>query len=325
MSQLGLGCARLGSIAAGMGRRASIRLIHEAVDRGITWFDTADAYTAGTSEALLGAALGNRRDDVQVATKGGFVFADRGPLARHVRMLAAPLLSRRRRSTPAAPAVSPPGLGGGARYETQDFSPAHLTAALDASLRRLRTEHVDVYQLHGFGRSDAHTEPDAIAAIDDWAASAIAAGKLGRLGLAAESLEQAALAPRFGRLGAVQLPFGLLDPEAGESLIASNHGAGRHVTVRGVLGAGLLAGPPAPGEPKAARIHQVRTLAGELGVSPLQVALWFTQRPDVDVVLVGMASRRHIDDIVRWFSNPAPQLDLGAFSAPASTPRPDAR
>lgn len=307
-----------------MGRRASIRLVHEAVDRGITWFDTADAYTAGTSEALLGAALRTRRADVQLATKGGFVFTDRGPLARHARTLAAPLLAQRRRRTAAAPGPAPSGPGGGARYESQDFSATHLTTALDASMKRLRTDHVDVYQLHGFGRDHAHATPDLISAIDDWAAAAVAAGKIGRLGLAAESLEQAALAPRFGRLGAVQLPFGLLDPEAGESLIATNHAAGRHVTVRGVLGAGLLGRPPAPGEPKAQRIDQIRAQAAELGVSPLQVALWFAQRPDVDVVLVGMASRRHLDDVARWFATAAPPIDLGAFVAPAPARRPDA-
>jgi aryl-alcohol dehydrogenase-like predicted oxidoreductase len=97
MSQLGLGCARLGSIAAGSGRRSSIRLVHEAVDHGIAWFDTADAYTGGTSESLLGAALRRRRGDVQIATKAGFVFTDRGPVARAARLFGAPLLAQLRR------------------------------------------------------------------------------------------------------------------------------------------------------------------------------------------------------------------------------------
>ena len=114
MSQLGLGCARLGSIAAASGRRSSIRLVHEAVDHGIGWFDTADAYTGGTSESLLGVALRRRRERVQIATKGGFVFADRGPLGRALRLASAPLLARlpRRHS---APAAAPPGPGGGTR------------------------------------------------------------------------------------------------------------------------------------------------------------------------------------------------------------------
>ena len=313
MSQLGLGCARLGSIAAASGRRSSIRLVHEAVDHGIGWFDTADAYTGGTSESLLGIALRHRRERVQIATKGGFVFADRGPLGRALRLASAPLLARfpRRHN---APAAAPSGPGGGARYDTQDFTPAHLTAALDASLRRLRTDHVDVYQLHGFGRSPRDVHENVVEAIDEWAESAIKSGKIGKLGLATESLEQASLVTRFRRAEALQLPFGLLDPEAGDELIPTAHRDGRHVTVRGVLGAGLLAAPPAPSEPKAARIARIQRLAAEFGVSAVQLALWYVaDRPDVDIALVGTASRRHLHDVAGWYAAaPAPGSTLSA-------------
>ncbi|CAL9580081.1 aldo/keto reductase [Streptomyces sp. Tu 3180] len=91
----------------------SVRAIRRAVDLGVTFFDTADVYGTGHSERVLGRALGRRRDEVVVATKWGNVFdADTRTLT-----------------------------GG-------DDSPAHLRRALTASLRRLGTDRVDLYQLH---------------------------------------------------------------------------------------------------------------------------------------------------------------------------------
>ncbi len=61
MTRLGLGCARLGSARQGIGWRESVRLVHAAVDHGVRYFDTADAYGAGASERVLGRALRGRR------------------------------------------------------------------------------------------------------------------------------------------------------------------------------------------------------------------------------------------------------------------------
>ncbi|NBM14516.1 aldo/keto reductase [Streptomyces sp. GC420] len=91
----------------------SVAAIHRALDLGITFFDTADAYGAGHSERVLGRALRGRRDDVVIATKWGNVCDER------TRTL----------------------LG-------SDGTPAYARRALTASLRRLGTDHVDMYQLH---------------------------------------------------------------------------------------------------------------------------------------------------------------------------------
>lgn len=91
----------------------SVRAIRRALDLGVTFFDTADVYGTGHSEEVLGRALGRRRDEVVVATKWGNLF---DPDTRT--------------------------LTGG------DDSPEHLRRALTASLRRLGTEYIDLYQLH---------------------------------------------------------------------------------------------------------------------------------------------------------------------------------
>ncbi|MFD3650162.1 aldo/keto reductase [Streptomyces cyaneofuscatus] len=91
----------------------SVRAVRRAVDLGVTFFDTADAYGAGHSERLLGRALGKRRADVVVATKWGNTFDESSRTA----------------------------LG-------PDDSLAYARRALTASLRRLDTDHIDLYQLH---------------------------------------------------------------------------------------------------------------------------------------------------------------------------------
>ncbi|CAL9589253.1 Aldo-keto reductase YhdN [Streptomyces sp. enrichment culture] len=91
----------------------SVRAIHRALDLGVTFFDTADVYGAGHSERLLGRALGRRRADVTVATKWGNLFDE-----------------RTRTLTGADP------------------TPEYARRALTASLARLGTDHVDLYQLH---------------------------------------------------------------------------------------------------------------------------------------------------------------------------------
>jgi aryl-alcohol dehydrogenase-like predicted oxidoreductase len=92
----------------------SIAAIRRGLDCGVTFFDTADSYGAGHSEKILGRALGKDRDRVVIATKFGWTFADDG--------------SRRSYSSNA--------------------SPEYVRSACQASLRRLGTDHIDLYQLH---------------------------------------------------------------------------------------------------------------------------------------------------------------------------------
>ncbi|WP_405873436.1 MULTISPECIES: aldo/keto reductase [unclassified Streptomyces] len=123
VSALGFGCWAIGGEwqntegqPLGWGKvddEESVRAIHRALDLGVTFFDTADTYGAGHSERVLGRALGKRRDDVVVATKWGNVFDE------ETRTLTG-----------------------------SDDSPEYARRALTASLARLGTDHVDLYQLH---------------------------------------------------------------------------------------------------------------------------------------------------------------------------------
>jgi aryl-alcohol dehydrogenase-like predicted oxidoreductase len=96
----------------------AVALLHEAYDLGVTLFDAADTYGNGRSEEQLAKAFGDRRERVVYATKFGYDFSESG---------------RARRGQSELP---------------QDFSPAFVRAALEASLRRLGTDYVDIYQMH---------------------------------------------------------------------------------------------------------------------------------------------------------------------------------
>ncbi|MGI5374958.1 aldo/keto reductase [Streptomyces sp. CA-251387] len=130
VSALGFGCWAIGGEwqaadgqPLGWGKvddEESVRAVRRALDLGVTFFDTADTYGAGHSERVLGRALGKRRADVVVATKWGNVFDE------ETRTLTG-----------------------------ADDSPEYVRRALTASLKRLDTDHVDLYQLH---LSDADPE-----------------------------------------------------------------------------------------------------------------------------------------------------------------------
>ncbi|MBM0258598.1 aldo/keto reductase [Micromonospora sp. 4G55] len=123
VSALGMGCWAIGGPLWGAGGEPfgwgevdddeSVRTIHRALDLGVTLFDTASNYGAGHSERVLGRALAGRRDRAVIATK----FGNRS--------------DERTR-----------------RWTGEDGSPAYAVASLEESLRRLGTDHVDLYQLH---------------------------------------------------------------------------------------------------------------------------------------------------------------------------------
>ncbi len=123
VSALGFGCWAIGGpFSDDQGRPLgwgevdddeSIRAVHRALDLGVTFFDTADVYGAGHSEEVLGRALAGRRDEVTIATKWGNLFDPDTKV-----------------------------------LYGNDISPEYVRRALEASLRRLRTDHVDLYQLH---------------------------------------------------------------------------------------------------------------------------------------------------------------------------------
>lgn len=306
-SQLGLGCVTLGNNG-----RAGARLVHHALDLGVRFFDTADSYGSGQSERVLGRALGHRRDEAFIATKAGYMFTDGSAVARAARNAARSGLQVARRLRRPAQGRSD---GRGTNYRHQDFSPPYLRRALEASLRRLATDYVDLFQLHG---------PDAFH--DDVCALMLdlrSEGKIRGSGIGLETLDFARAWLTSGALSSIQVPFGVLDPEAGIEVIPHAAQAGVSVIVRAVFAAGFVARPGAgdmarlrPGQPEVLR--RLSALAGETGVDTRQLATWFvTAKPGVTTVLIGTSSAPHLSDAVRYLRTPAPEPVLRALEAVA--------
>src|SRR5688500_5193576 len=116
VSKMGFGCAALGNEYGGIDDGEGIRAVHAAIDSGINFFDTSTYYGRGVSETRLGEALRGRRDQVIIATKGGRFDAP---------------------------------------METGfDFSYDNIIRMCEASLKRLQTDVIDVYQLHDIEFAD---------------------------------------------------------------------------------------------------------------------------------------------------------------------------
>jgi aryl-alcohol dehydrogenase-like predicted oxidoreductase len=192
------------------------RLVARALELGITFFDTADTYGQGVNEEIVGAALkraGAPRHEIQLSTKFGYVI-DRDRTAH------------RESERP------------------HDWSPAHTRRALEASLRRLGTDYVDLYQLHN-PRMDAIAGPVADALFAELEALR-AEGKIRHYGVA--------LGPKIGwrdegvralterDIASLQTVYNLLEQEPGAEFLALAERRGAGVIARVPTSSGLLEG-----------------------------------------------------------------------------------
>lgn len=294
--RLAFGCVNLGSAGAGGSAADQVRLVRSAIDQGVTTFDTADAYGNGTSERLLGKAIEGRRDGLTLATKGGYRFRDRSPIEQWARARAGTTIGRLRsmrdrRSQPTAGRDwSARSASGG--YTDQDFSPAHLRSAVEASLRRLGTDHIDLYHLHGPDR----VHDDLLAELDDLRQT----GTIGGFGIGAESLTSAAAWLPVPQVANLFLPFGILDPE-GTALIGAAAERDCGVWIRGVLGGGVLSAAARSldeiaGHPKRATVTELVAIADGAGLGVDELAIrWLHHQPGVETVVVGIGSTDHLE------------------------------
>jgi len=285
--RLGLGCVGLGS-GAGRPVADDVRLVRAAIDLGVTVFDTADVYGAGASENVLGRAVKGRRDEVVIATKGGFDFRARRPAEQWARRWSKAVrqsASSRQARTVAAPSQS-------TLYDRQDFSPRHLRNAVHASLRRLRTDRIDVYQLHG--------PADVFPTLLDQLSDLVTVGDVGQFGVGAQAVSLADRWIVVPGISVVQVPFGVLDPEAASTTFPLAQLHGREVWARAIFGGGVLSladrDPAAlTGDPKWNLLQELRRIAADAGLDQYQLAFGFVRaHVDVSTVLVGTSSLTHL-------------------------------
>lgn len=283
----GGGSSRLGH-RQGMGEDEVVRLLHGALDLGITFFDTAPSY--GT-ETVLGTALAGKRDDVVLSTK--------------VRATA--------EGTP---------LGG-----TVYCSAADIRRSVEESLRRLRTDRLDIVHLHGLR---PHQYDEVRDALLPEMLELRRAGKIGHLGIS-ESFgndpghDVALRAVAEGPFDVLMLGYNIVNPSAGHRAIPAAQAAGIGVmcmcAVRGALASpeavrALVAGLVATGEVDASDLDGDDPLGFLLGDgfagTLAEAAYRFCRHSEgIDVVMTGTGSRRHLEQNVAAILGqplPAPAL-----------------
>jgi aryl-alcohol dehydrogenase-like predicted oxidoreductase len=299
VSVVGLGCNTFGRALDADGARAVVR---EAVERGITFFDTADVYGLGRSEELLGEALGRERENVVVATKFGLdMQGANGPDW---------------------------GVRGSRRY---------VRRAVEASLRRLGTDWIDLYQLH---RPDPVTPvEETLAALDEL----VREGKVRYVGssnLAGWQVVDADWAARSAgteRFVSAQNLYSLLDRDAEEELVPACEHVGVGLIPYFPLASGLLTGKyrrgePAPEGTRLARrpellaaadwdmIDRIDAYAAARGLRPVDVAIGgLAAQPAVATVIAGATSPEQVASNVRagsWSPTPDDLADLDEITRP---------
>ena len=303
VSEIGLGCARLGGILARNQARGEspLNLLQKAFDEGINFFDTADMYTQGESEILVGQAFHKKRDKVVISSKGGYCLPTQRKLIARIKPLLRPLvraLGIKRENLPSAVAGT----------LTQDFSPRYLNAAVEASLRRLKTDYLDLYQLHSPSQAMIASEEfaETLAILEQMKIQ----GKIRYYGITVDSVDAALGCLCFPDISSIMLPFGLLDLEALDTFLAQAEARNLAVIARGCFGGGLLNADLTHQQlqRKTSKWQQIltyRQLAEQHGRPLLEMALQFSLsiRP-VTVTLLGMRTEAHLRANLAYLTAP---------------------
>ena len=255
------------------------RLVDICLETGINFFDTADVYSRGASEQILGQAVKGRRDKVLISTKATFTMGE-GPNDK-----------------------------GSSRH--------HLIEACNASLRRLGTDYIDLYFMHGF---DALTpQEEVLRALDDL----VSAGKVRYLGASNFSgwhtMKALSVAERYGyaRYVAYQGYYSLVGRDYEWELMPLALDQGLGTMVWSPLGWGRLTGKIRRGKNEGGRINNggaaggpivedeylfqvvdaIEAVANEVGKSIPQVALnWLLHRPSVANIVIGARDEKQLRD-----------------------------
>ncbi|GMM96647.1 aldo/keto reductase [Microbacterium luteum] len=272
LPRIGLGCMEL-SHAYGVppSEGDGLRMLREALDAGARFLDTATLYGAGRNEELVGRAIDGRRHEVVLASKGGMAPVD--------------------------------------GVKTIDGRPETLRAQIDASLRRLGVDHIDLYYLH---RWDPHVPiGDSVGALAD----AVTAGKIGAIGLSEISVALLEDALDVAPIAAVQNEYSLWTRNAEWGMLDATRASGVAFVAFSPVARGFLADAvtdPETFAPKdirrahprftpehwpanAALLPAWRDLAVAAGCSPAQLALaWVLSRGDHVVAIPGTTRAEHV-------------------------------
>ena len=258
LSQVGFGCMSLPE-----DEKSSTQLLHQAFDKGINFFDTADLYNKGQNEILVGKALKGIRSEVIIATKVGNQWR-------------------------------PDGSG-------WDWNPKkeYILQAVDASLKRLQTDYLDLYQLHGGTLDDPMDE--TIEAFEQLKKS----GKIREYGISSIRPNVIREYVKQSKIASVMMQYSLLDrrPEENCLDLLAEHQVS--VLARGTLAQGLLAGKP----PKdylgysQEQVHKmaekIRAVAGNQRTAASVATHYCLYPPVVATAVLGIRTEKQLNEALQ--------------------------
>ncbi|WP_329475356.1 aldo/keto reductase [Kribbella sp. NBC_01484] len=303
VSRLGLGCMGMSFAYGTTDDTESIATLHRALDLGITFLDTADMYGYGANEELVGRAIADRRDEVFLATKFGIVMDPRDATKR--------------------------GVNG---------APGYVRSSIDASLRRLGLDHVDLYYQH---RADPDVPvEETVGAM----AELVEAGKVRYLGLSEASADTIRRAHAVHPITAVQSEWSLFSRDIEESVLPTCRELGIGIVPYSPLGRGMLTGAAPKNlaaddfrrtlprfndenlEANLALVDEIRAVASRYDATPGQVALAWVLAQGNDVAPIpGTKRRKYLEENAAALELQLSADDLAALAklTPAGARYPD--